>query len=191
MEYMKRKETVDDQWPYGPDTMDWAISTAPDGEEITEVMKKDDTDKRKYDIKTRHSYDNNNDNNSNKYVHKTGRKDIKVIENRQLVPPRMERKGTVDKDGTNFETDMANEWKMVSNKGNRRLVVRNRAISKFNQYSDTPDSGSSVLHNKLDTKERSKDWGYQTLRPTATGTGGAPVDATAEPRPSTSTARDP
>lgn len=37
MEYMHRKELDDDQWPHGPDAMDWTESVAPNGEETTEV----------------------------------------------------------------------------------------------------------------------------------------------------------
>jgi len=48
-EYMSRKDAVDDQWPLGPDTMDWAISIDADEKEITEGTKKNDTDKSKYD----------------------------------------------------------------------------------------------------------------------------------------------
>lgn len=98
------------------------------------------------------NYDNNNS--SNNYVHKISRKDIKVIRNKQLVPPRTERKSTDYKVNTNVEDDMVHEWKMVANKEKKRLVAQNRIISNLNQYSDTPDSGSSVLHNRLDVKVR-------------------------------------
>jgi len=65
----------------------------------------------------------------------------------------MERKGDVNKDGTNYEMNTASEWKIVPNKGHRS-VVRNKAIPRFNQYSYTPDSGSSAIYNRLDNKNK-------------------------------------
>lgn len=133
MDYVHRKEIEDDQWPHGPDTMDWAETVTPNGDETTGITNiKDDTNKKRFNTKTRANYDNNNSN--NRYVQKTSRNDIKVIGNQQLIPPR-------------------NEWKMVANKRNKRVAVQNRIIPNLNQYYNTPDSGSSAVHYRLDDKD--------------------------------------
>lgn len=139
-EYMNREVAMDDQWPHSLETMGWTTAI-PDGDEApnTDYIKTDVINKAKHETKTSLHYDDKYDNGSNyskdKYTQKTNRSDIKIIENKQLVPPRVERVEIYapqkKQDNLNTEFDMTKEWNIVTSnkKTKRNLTICNKAIS--------------------------------------------------------------
>lgn len=81
------------------------------------------------------------------------REDIRIVENRQLVPPSasaMASSFPLGSESTFKESDMVeSEWSAVNRSGRTRAKPYNRKlITGYNQSSDTPDSGSGMVTDK-------------------------------------------
>lgn len=135
--YMQRSE---EEWPLGPGTMEWTTTSSSMSKTRVEreiVSEIDNTNKRAH-MEKLNLVNNNND-------QKPRRSDIKIIANKQLVPPRDEYNNNSSNPNFNINT---NEWKNITKRGKKRQTPY-KTIVKFNQPPDTPDSGSSAAHNKF------------------------------------------
>lgn len=79
------------------------------------------------------------------------RKDIKLVENKQLVPPSFH---SAPSSGENlYSKDKNEEWRSVSNSVKKKRAPEIKTLLKVNQPNDTPDSESSVtVSNRNKTK---------------------------------------
>lgn len=133
-----------EDWP--PEQMDWTTAPSPDKEIHVEFANTNNTNgesKQAYKNKTKLAT------NSNSNLGKQGRKDIKITEVKQLVPPPTTSSPFPLRDECVGLTNFTNsEWRNVDQVNRKRQIPRGKILlAKTNQPIDTPESGSSAANS--------------------------------------------
>lgn len=137
--YIHRKEG---EWPSGPESMDWSVAQTTEQETRVDMVKPRETK-----IKEKRSQDD--DLVVVPSPHTPLRKDIKIIENKLLVPPLLYSAPPIEENL--YSSDKDKEWKLVPKGAKKNRVPDIKISQKMSRFNDTPDSGSSAAfsyHNK-------------------------------------------
>lgn len=141
LDYMQREE---EDWPHGPGSMDW--TTAPP---VEQVISADIRKRSVINVKRKRVQDSGPEVATSSFVPR--RKDIKIIENRLLVPPLLH---PVSHGKTSH--DDGGEWRSAPKRVNKIQIPEIKTSLNAGQFIDTPESGSSAFgfnQNKVKTNK--------------------------------------
>jgi len=143
---MQREE---EDWPQGPGSMDWTTALP-----VEQVISADIRKRSVVNAKRKRVQDNGPEVAASSFVPR--RKDIKIVENRLLVPPLLH---PVSHSGNSRPNDDGGEWRSAPKRINKIQIPEIKSSLNAGQVIDTPESGSSVCafnQSKVKTNKTNK-----------------------------------